>query len=152
MTRSLKRKLQEGLPDDGSSSAAGPAVRPSGVRRRMVDNVRSHCDAHSSTQGDLPLNRMLKMRWAKGQLSSAAVQDIAHSAMDQGASGCDAFARIGAAGHQPGNMFRDLCAAIGTPIGAPAITWIRMPLETGKKMFPIVMPHLLFEQFLKERP
>ena len=67
----------------------------------------------------------------------------------QGASGLDRFAEAGAEGMHRGNLFRDVCAAFGEPLGAPAMKWFRILTAHGHCLIPVLLPHFFFKTFLK---
>ena len=141
----LKRQLESDSEDEhvsaGASSSTSIAEHRNGMRNRLEAERHADLDARSAAglkSSDLPLNMTLKKRWASGELSSPAMQEIALSAMEQGAFGIDHLAKLGKAGSQPGNVFRDLCSALGMPLGAPAMQWVRLPLANRKSsLYPV---------------
>ena len=155
----LKRQLESDSEDEhasaGASSSTSIAEHKNGMRNRLEAERHADLDARSAAglkSNDLPLNMTLKKRWASGELSSPAVQEIALSAMEQGAFGIDHLAKLGKAGSQPGNVFRDLCSALGMPLGAPAMQWVRLPLANRKSsLYPVLMPHRFFQQLYLEQ-
>jgi hypothetical protein len=95
-----------------------------------------------------PLNDNLKRRWGTGELSSATVQSLAHDAATQGTPGIDNIAASGTYGAHPQNLFRDLLKLFGSPVGAPMIDWIEIPLKSGRKIsHPFILPHRFFNRW-----
>ena len=133
---------------------------PGGNRKRFRAADAGEFDERVADIGhgeDLPLNQTMKRMWAKGELSSPQVQELAAGALKQGARGTNSFAKIGTSGTRPGNMFRDLVQAFGYPAGAPPLFWANVPTASGIVAHPFMLPHLFFghlnknnkEQFLK---
>ena len=100
-----------------------------------------------------PFTRDLRHRWAKGELSSAAVQSLAHNAQLQGAQNLERLSAIGTHGLHAQNLFRDLVRLFGRPEGAPPIEWIELPLKgSRRKPHPIIWPHNWFQTLPSSRP
>ena len=82
---------------------------------------------------DNPFIADLKRRWAKGKLTSEAVQSLASNARllvgHEGNADLDRLGRIGSSGRNPQHLFRDLCKVFGEPFGSPGMDWIEIPLE-----------------------
>ena len=100
----------------------------------------------------LPMNQSLKRMWSCGELSSPQVQELAAGAAKQGAVGMDHLAALGASGAQKQNMFRDMCQALGTPLGATCVRYVKVPTVRGLVRHPVMMPHLLLRCIRNERP
>ena len=97
-------------------------------------------------QPQLPLLSNLRRHWAEGSMSSVTVQELAHSAASQGAHGMEGAASAGQGGRQPKNLHRDLMTLCGTPHGAPAFTWLRIPMRNGPDFHPVLLPHVFFSE------
>eukprot|EP00959_Pyramimonas_sp_CCMP1952_P129707 2712578-Pyramimonas_sp.AAC.1 len=88
---------------------------------------------------ETPFNDLLRRRWAKGTLSSPDVIQFAKAAAAQGAQHVGAYA--GRSNLQAKHAFREVCRAIGTPIGAPRISWVELKSSNGDVTFhPFVDP------------
>ena len=59
--------------------------------------------------------------------------------------GVEGAASAGQGGRQPKNLHRDLMTLFGTPRGAPAFTWLRIPMRNGPDFHPRVFFSELFE-------
>ena len=113
--RAIERAL-EAAGTGGASSSAG----------------ESHVQClRQEDQPQLPLMSNLRRHWTEGSISSVTVQELAHSAASQGAHGMDGAPSAGQGGRQPKNLHRYLMALFGTPRGAPAFTWLRIPMRNG---------------------
>ena len=103
-------------------------------------------------QTQLPLLSNLRRHWAEGSMSSVMVQELAHSAASQSAHGMESAA---GAGHQkkrqPKNLRRDLMTLFGTPRGAPAFTWLRIPMRNGPDFHPVLLPHVFLSELFEYR-
>ena len=140
----LKRKLSDDSDDDVHVSANNSVAPCMGLHRLRASGGRS------KDNQDLPLNTSLKRMWAENKISSAVVQEVALNAGLQGASGLDRFAAAGAEGMHRGNLFRDICAAFGEPLGAPAMKWFRIPTAHGHCLIPVLLLHLLNKTLHRE--
>ena len=149
----IKRRLMEaddegGGRNDEGCSAVGDATRRGGVARRVAGASSS-----SSSSTKTPLNNDLRKDWARGKMSSAQVQRIAQSALEQGADDLDAIGAAGSRGEQRGNVFRALKTLFGTPEGAPEIRWIEIPTAAGPSTpHPFLLPHEFFSAMYEGRP
>ena len=114
--RAIERALEAADTGGASSSAGESHVQQlgGGVRRCL----------RQEDQPQLPLLSNLRRH---GSMSSVTVQELAHSAASQGAHGMEGAAGAGHGGRQPKNLHRDLMTLFGTPRGAPAFTWLRIP-------------------------
>ena len=88
---SLKRRIEKALrapaDDRHDGGAASSSDTPRGtIRRRIERGVESGCGDNVSEQS-LPLNAKLKKKWASGEMSAIAVQELAEAAQAQGADG-----------------------------------------------------------------
>jgi len=156
----IKRRLLD-VPDSGSaenvggsSSSAAIAPRSGGTRKLLRAAEKSDAAEKASKLGcdeSLPLNQSLRRMWAKGELTSPQVQELASGAAKQGAMGVDKMAKVGSDGCRPGNIFRDLVNAFGYPQGAPRLYWAKVPLEGGLVSHPFILPHLFFAHLFGER-
>ena len=84
----LKRRLVEAEAaedDNAPGSSTDGAARRGPLRRRLADALRELPEAED--ERDLPMTTKLKLRWARGQISSAVVQEFAGAALEQGARG-----------------------------------------------------------------
>ena len=114
----LKRRLAASTDDDepvanpSSSSNAPPDRRPrGGVQQRLRANAADQPPTIEKTR-PTPLNDNLKRRWAKGEISSAAVQDLAKDAQIHGAHSLEAISGVGGGGKYAQNMFREYRRAV----------------------------------------
>ena len=142
-----------------SDEDVGPVAEPSspdlprrgGLRRRLREAKAQ--SASPERPAHTPLNDNLKRRWGTGELSSATVQSLAHDAATQGTPGIDNIAASGTYGAHPQNLFRDLLKLFGSPVGAPMIDWIEIPLKSGRKIsHPFILPHRFFQSLAHDRP
>ena len=105
----------------------------------------------SASTSSLPFNTDLREDWAKGKITSEQVQRYALGALRQGAEGLDPFARAGASGQHPQNIFRALKHVFGMPRGAPDMDWIELPMVVGDRVVqvahPFLLPHRFFAAF-----
>ena len=127
----VKRAMERALEAD-TGGASSPA-RESHVQQ-LGGGVRRCLGQENQLQ--LPLLSNLRRHWAEGSMSSVAVQELAHSAASQGAHDMEGAASAGHAGPQPKNLHRDLMTLFGTPRGAPAFTWLRIPMRNGPHFHP----------------
>ena len=153
----IKRRMQdasEAASEPTGSAAASSTEAPprrGGVRQRLSSGHSQ--PQQSRPQGDQPLIRSLTRDWAKGEISSAKVQEYAWGAVQQGARAMADAAAIGNYGANPQNAFRALTVVFGTPQGAPAVQWIDIPTKHGKRTpHPFLLPHEFFSSFFSERP
>ena len=102
-------------------------------------------------QPQLPLSPNLRRHWAEGSTSSVTVQEVAQSAALQGAHGMEVAASAGHGGRQPKNLHRDLMTLCGTPRGAPAFTWLRIPMRNGPDFHPVLLPYVFFSELFEHR-
>jgi hypothetical protein len=108
--------------------------------------------ASSGPARDLPFTRDLKVRWAKGKLSSKDVQELAASASGQGAHSLESVSGIGTMGKHAQNLFRDLCKVFGEPEGSPGLDWIEIPLKGNRKApHPVFWPHKFMQSLANKR-
>ena len=98
------------------------------------------------------MNNTLRSMWASGEIKSPRVQELAAGALKQGAEGLNRLASIGTSGKHRGNMFRDMCAALGEPVGSSSLMYVRIPTTKGDVNHPVLMPHLLFGILKSEKP
>ena len=75
------------------------------------------------------------------------VQELAAS---QGAHGMEGAASAGHAGRQPKNLYRGMMTLFGTPLGAPAFSWLR-PVRNGPDFHPVLLPHVFFSELFEHR-
>jgi hypothetical protein len=102
---------------------------------------------------ETPLNEDLKLKWAKGRLSSTEVQSLANNARRQGAHSLHDLSKVGSFGENAGNLFRDLKKLFGTPVGSPPMDWIEIHLKGNpKKAHPVFWPHKFFQSLAADRP
>ena len=153
----LKRRLAEhDQPPEGDDESLRAGDRRIGghrqrIARAVADETESNPGSGSPAEFRLPLNQALKVRWAKGKISSKDVQDISMGAMQQGASGCDRVANMGSAGRHAQNIFRSMRSALGMPRGAPEMDWFEIPMRSGRKTpHPFLLPHKFFSSFYSE--
>ena len=94
---SLKRRLAAESSDEeplGVPTSSNSAGKRGGIRQRLLEGTSE--EPISSQDG--PFTRDLKRKWAKGELSSAAVQSLASSASSQGAHSLEKIAASGTDG------------------------------------------------------
>ena len=110
------------------------------------------------SKGGLP--ELLLSLWSHGQLSAKLVQEVAHKAILDGASGADlhTIAATGSFGAQGGNVHRDMCAQFlkdcRVSKGTPVETECKDP-KTSKpclEMAGLMLPHLLFSDLFNYYP
>ena len=58
---------------------------------------------------------------------------------------------LGIKKRQPKNLHRDLMTLFGTPRGAPAFTWLRIPMRNGPDFHPVLLPHVFFSELFQHR-
>jgi hypothetical protein len=135
-----------------SSSSTAP-LRRGGIRRRALELAEEASQELDPGQPirDVPLLRNLKKRWGKGELSSTAVQDIAFDAQRSGAKGVEGLSAAGTYGIHRQNLFRDLLKVFGSPVGAPPIDWVELPLKGGLLPHPLIWPHKFFHALSRHR-
>ena len=148
----MKRKLQETFDDEPCPSASSHArireVLQKSVRRQLHEVAD---DQPQCSKRDLHSNNCLKRMWAESNIAFLAVQELSCTVGQQGAMGAEGFAKIGASGVHRGNLFRDLCQAIGVPIGSLAVKWFRIPTEQDSCLFPVLCPHELFKHLHRDK-
>ena len=143
VTGGVKRAIERALVAAGTGGASSSAGEShvqqlgGGVRRCL----------RQEDQPQLPLLSNLRRRWA--EVSSVTVQELAHSAASQGAHGMEGAASAGQGGRQPKNLHRDLMTLFGTPRGAPALTWLRIPMRSGPDIHPVLLPHVFFSKLFE---
>ncbi len=143
-----KRLLSASPPADGGSAGSAPAgPLRGGVCQRAA--AASASSSATTTPTDLPLNRSLKIRWGKGEISSPLVVEFASAAAAQGAAGLDRLAHAG--GNHPQNVQRSLLAAFGKPKGAPDFTWAPVRTARGRVILPFLLPHQWFRSLFANR-
>lgn len=152
---SLRKRLAQSSSDEmgrpGSNDSPERRVRRGGHRQRRATDLGD--DVSTSRGSADPFTKDLRHRWAKGELTSAAVQSLAYSARLQGAQNLDRLSAIGTSGANPQNLFRDLVRVLGMPAGAPPIDWIELPLKGNrKKPHPVIWPHKWFYTLPAGRP
>ena len=144
----IRKRIASTSPDRPSSSTGAVGSEPSpprgGVRQRIAHRLES------TIAYPLPLNDTLKKQWTKGKLSSPQVQQIAESAMQQGATGADRLAAAGAHGQHPQNLQRSFVSFFGMPKGAPEFVWHKIPLKSGMVSHPFLLPHMFFQALHSE--
>lgn len=143
----------EDPPMPSSSTTEDPRWR-GGARKRRLEHAAEESAASSTSDSRQidPLTNDLKRRWAKGEISSAAVQSLGNNARLQGARNLEAISAIGSYGAHAQNLFRDVVRLFGMPKGAPPIDWIELPLKGGRKMLhPILWPHNFFQALPRGR-
>ena len=92
------------------------------------------------------LTNDLKYRWAKGDLSSSAVQSLSANAQRQGARNLEKRSAAGTYCKHAKNLSRDISNLLGHPIGAPLLDWIEIPMKGNRKTaHPIYWPHKFFQ-------
>ena len=148
----FKRRIAEADAEDAlaanaaassSSNDPAPDSRGGGIRQRLAAATESAKDEkHTGKQG--PFWKSLKQNWAKGDISSKVVQELAQGATVQGCTGAEKIAAVGTSGNNPQNMFRDLRTTFGWPLDAPELSWFRIPTKRGVEAHPFLLPHLTF--------
>jgi hypothetical protein len=117
------------------------------MRQHLEEVIDEEIDPTPSNPDDVALTNDLKYRWAKGDLSSAAVQSLSANAQRQGARNLEQLSAIGTAGRHAKNLFRDISKVFGHPIGSPPLDWIEIPLKGNRKAaHPIFWPHKFFQK------
>ena len=97
-----KRMMDRDEGGDGSQNAASSSDgRVGGLRKRVAKRVEEVAGNEPLGSDDLPLNESLKRQWARGKMTSPQVQEIAMSAMQQGARGVKPLAAAGTYGKHP---------------------------------------------------
>ena len=67
--------------------------------------------------------------------------------------GLERLSRIGATGTHAQDLFRDLKALFGQPLGAAPVQWIELPTVRGRKdPHSVFMPHRFLQELYKHRP
>ena len=145
----MERALAEQAPSQTSSSAGSPEDRPRGNLHRRLE--RAHAPAETPTEDDLPLVNKLKKTWAKGDISTVLVQEIAEAAEAQGARDMKSLSSTGTGGVWPQNIQRSLLRYFGQPSGAPPFTWINLPVKGGMQPHPVLLPHQFFGTLFAQR-
>ena len=105
----------------------------------------------STPSTSLPGNRELLKRWARGEISATAVQQIASAFHEQGAPGAARLASLGSEGAYGNNCQRDLLRYFGKPAGAPPLTYVGLTTTRGRVLHPFLMPHAFFGEMYAER-
>lgn len=103
------------------------------------------------------LYKVLREKWAKGDLSSTEVQELAAVAGQDSCERLPKFRRLGAGGKHRGNANRDLARALGKPTGAPEFHYAHIPVAGPNGLpsvvpHPFLLPHELFSQLYHHRP
>ena len=148
----------DGAPEPGASSTDRPTRlggRLQRARERADEDAAERAARHPRI--DSPFIADLKRRWAKGKLTSEAVQSLASSARllvgHEGNEDLDRLGRIGSSGKNPQHLFRDLCKLFGEPFGSPGMDWIEIPLKGNRKAaHPVYCPHKFFQSVAANRP
>ena len=138
---------EDEAPANEPASSSGAPERRGGLRQRRTQAAEDAEPDAGQPPLDTPFIDNLKKRWGKGELSSAAVQDLAADAARQGAHSLDRMARAGTYGTQPKNLFRDLLALFGKPKGAPPIDWVGLPMQGGTRPRPVIWPTIFLRSF-----
>ena len=139
-------------PASSSSGHAEPKARGGRLQRarhREEDAKGTTADPPLAN----PLNDNLKIKWAKGKITSKDIQEIAQDAQTQGAHGLNALSGAGFSGKHAQNLFRDLVKIFGRPVGAPELDWILIPTQ-GNRQTPhsVYWPHKFFAKLYSDRP
>ena len=134
--RAIERALEAADTGGASSSAGESHVQQLdvGVRRCL----------RQEDQPQLLLLSNLRRHWVEVSMSSVTVQELAHSTASQGAHGMKGAASTGQGGRQPKNLHRDLMS------GAPAFTWLRIPMRNGTDFHPVLLPHVFFSELFEQ--
>jgi hypothetical protein len=74
---------------------------------------------------DVAFTNDLKYRWAKGDLSSVAVQSLSANAQRQGARNLEQLSAIGTYGQHAQFLLRDISKVFGVPPGAAPWTGLK---------------------------
>ena len=152
-SRSLKKRIaraEHGIPVSDDDDVASPRLRPRGTLRRRVERAGATA-GRGGGGASLPLNNSLRRQWAKGELTSRQVQELAFGAACQGADGLEGISTAGSSGARPQNIQRSLLSFFGRPSGGADFTWIRIPTRRGSIVHPVFMPHLFFSRIYHER-
>ena len=107
---------------------------------------------HKQRRLESPLAILLLRKWSIGELSAPALQEIAKAAADSGCQGEDVkrLAMLGAAGHSPQNIQRDLMALhfkdLKVPEPCMVATQILAKDKDGQRVLqsskvPVLLPH-----------
>ena len=139
--RQHQRELDEpvGFIPDGEAETASRAsghAEPTARGGRLQRARRREDDKPETTTAEkpnTPLNDNLRLKWARGKLSSLDLQSIAYDARSQGAHGLDALSGAGSSGKHAQNLFRDLVHIFGRPAGAPELDWILIPTKGNRR-------------------
>jgi len=128
---------------------------PGGVARAEGRSIRRRVgdleDATPCGGDEKPFTDLLRRRWAMGKLSSPDVIKFAKAAAAQGAHNIGAYA--GTSNLQSKHAFRAVCRAIGTPAGAPKISWAELKNSNGDVIFhPFVDPIDTLEAWYRKGP
>ena len=153
---SLKRRIERALADasgtDDTQNEVASSSRdaPRGSLRTRVERAMD-VGGQAASANDLPLVRSLLAKWAKGQISSALVQEFALCAAQQGACGMERLSRAGSSGSQPQNLQRAILTFVGNPLGAPDFTWVPVQTPKGTSLHPVFLPHQFFSRLYQVR-
>ena len=80
------------------------------------------------------------------------MQEYAHGATEQGATGLERLARMGASGEHAGNLFRDIKKMFGWPSGCAPVAWIQIPtVKRPSTPHPVMWPREFFERLFQDR-
>jgi hypothetical protein len=140
----------DGAPEPAASST-DPPRRKGGRLQRLRQNFEEEAAERDAAPvpenpDDVALTNDLKYRWAKGDLSSSAVQSLSANAQRQGARNLEKLSAAGTYGKHAKNLFRDIGNLFGHPIGAPPLDWIEIPMKGNRKTaHPIYWPHKFFQ-------
>ena len=159
--RQHQRELDEpvGFIPGGEAETASRAsghAEPTARGGRLQRARRREDDKPETTTAEkpnTPLNDNLRLKWARGKLSSLDLQSIAYDARSQCAHGLDALSGAGSSGKHAQNLFRDLVHIFGRPAGAPELDWILIPTK-GNRRTPssCVLAAPFFARLQSDRP
>ena len=107
-------------------------------------------DANDDTEDEeSPLRLMLLELFVAGHMSATAVQKLSHAAILSGLTSSDvaSLAVLGAVGHQPGNISRDLMRSLNHGNDLPAPFRVKVPcIDPGTEEYCVadvyvMLPH-----------
>jgi hypothetical protein len=153
--RGTSSESDAAAPEPPRSSTDISHKKGGGSKQRLRETVAEEAAQASNRNRivDGPLTADLKRRWAKGKLTSEAVQSLASNAKLQGAQDLDRLSKIGSSGLHPQNLFRDVCKVFGEPYGSPGMDWIEIPIKgKPKALHPVFWPHKFFQAMAANRP
>ena len=107
---------------------------------------------------ELQLAKRVLRDWAKGLLTSAQVQDYCRGGVVSGCTDASTqtYSGLGTHGTHKQNIQRDLMKTLGKPKGMPEFDLVKVPVKgkngaREKLELPVLLPHLSFASFYKER-